>query len=1037
MFRKITPIAVLLTLALAGSGFALPALTVTTSDPMEFGSIYVGDEGSGIMTVKNTGTIGSTLHITGFVFTGDAVFSISPPATKSLARNASQNWTIYFDPTSAGDINGQVEIQNSDGIGSGYVTLHGTALEPAGIASTDYPAGMDFGIVQVTQSTDIVDLTIQNIGPADLNVTAVSITVGSDVFSITATDAPDLPYVLGTDAFYTYTVTFTPIAEATYNGTLSIESDDPASPLNVSLTGNGKFISEEGYCNPDSADANGIAVSGSYAYAPIGNAGLRKYDISTPSNPTKVGDYNTAGTAYGVCVSGDYIYVAWGVTGLVVLNVNGAATPTLAWSLNIPDTAFAVQVYGDYAYVADGVNGMRVININTHLEVGSLIPGGAGSTAREIDVEYPYAYLADAAQGLRIINITNPASPSLTGSRSGIGVARNVEVVGNYAYMADDINGLKIVDCSHRPIPQTLGTYDSPGTAYGVAILDNFAYIADGSPGVEVVDITDASNPVVAATFTTPGTAKEIVINGNYAYISYGTSGLRVLDVSHYTLQLDHSQKTDQLIPNRWKLIGIPVNVTNGNVASLFSDLTGAAGTDWRLSRWCVKNQNYIRYGEADQPPGPAGEVNLDPPDFAPGLGFWVKQVTANPINLTISTSENIGRVPQNQRYSVPLQRMVDNAPPGLGNEDYRGLTQIANPFNYTCDWRNTSIYNFSAGTFKSIVDAATAGWISGYAYQWTQAADGRNGEYIAINYQGNADPPDYNIPEWEGFWVEQTTTDSLKVRFQPTGFNGGLMPRPPGNNEDDEEGWALQLIVSTAEADYRSSDNRAAVNSLALDGYDRFDAFEFTPMGDSYVQLYFPHPEFEEVLAEEFTYDYRSLDFTQPKVWDFTVQTWKLQRREIVLTWPGLGDISRDYRFALRNLDTGEEIAPMQPGGLYSFTADTLNATVMHFRLTATYNPNGVVKEDPTPTQFGMVSVYPNPFNNVMTMEYRLPNAVNISLRIFDLVGREVAVLQNGNQIAGAHKITWNSDRMASGLYYVKLDYAGVSSMQKVLLLK
>jgi tetratricopeptide (TPR) repeat protein len=79
------------------------------------------------------------------------------------------------------------------------------------------------------------------------------------------------------------------------------------------------------------------------------------------------------------------------------------------------------------------------------------------------------------------------------------------------------------------------------------------------------------------------------------------------------------------------------------------------------------------------------------------------------------------------------------------------------------------------------------------------------------------------------------------------------------------------------------------------------------------------------------------------------------------------------------------------------------------------------------TPTGFALESNYPNPFNPSTQISYLLPEAGNVSLVIYDVLGREVANLADGYQQAGRYTVTWNSTRtsgipVASGVYFARL---------------
>jgi hypothetical protein len=91
-------------------------------------------------------------------------------------------------------------------------------------------------------------------------------------------------------------------------------------------------------------------------------------------------------------------------------------------------------------------------------------------------------------------------------------------------------------------------------------------------------------------------------------------------------------------------------------------------------------------------------------------------------------------------------------------------------------------------------------------------------------------------------------------------------------------------------------------------------------------------------------------------------------------------------------------------------------------------------------PCEFSLGAAYPNPFNPQTTIPYTLAERSRVSLRIFDVLGREVAVPVREMQEPGEHRVSWNAGGLPSGLYFCRLEAAGGRNFQatrKLMLLK
>ncbi len=88
-------------------------------------------------------------------------------------------------------------------------------------------------------------------------------------------------------------------------------------------------------------------------------------------------------------------------------------------------------------------------------------------------------------------------------------------------------------------------------------------------------------------------------------------------------------------------------------------------------------------------------------------------------------------------------------------------------------------------------------------------------------------------------------------------------------------------------------------------------------------------------------------------------------------------------------------------------------------------------------PLEWALDAVWPNPFNPSVQIRYGLKEATTVTLRVFDILGREVAVMAENPQVAGWHTVTFTADNLASGMYFLRLDAGPLHETRKLILLK
>jgi hypothetical protein len=88
-------------------------------------------------------------------------------------------------------------------------------------------------------------------------------------------------------------------------------------------------------------------------------------------------------------------------------------------------------------------------------------------------------------------------------------------------------------------------------------------------------------------------------------------------------------------------------------------------------------------------------------------------------------------------------------------------------------------------------------------------------------------------------------------------------------------------------------------------------------------------------------------------------------------------------------------------------------------------------------PSGFRLSQNYPNPFNPVTNIEFALPNKSFVKLVVYDMLGKMVETLVNGEYGAGTYKVDWNAANLPSGVYFYKLETGSFTSVKKMMLVK
>ncbi|OYV86602.1 MAG: hypothetical protein B7Z63_03750, partial [Ignavibacteriae bacterium 37-53-5] len=156
------------------------------------------------------------------------------------------------------------------------------------------------------------------------------------------------------------------------------------------------------------------------------------------------------------------------------------------------------------------------------------------------------------------------------------------------------------------------------------------------------------------------------------------------------------------------------------------------------------------------------------------------------------------------------------------------------------------------------------------------------------------------------------------------------------------------------------------------------------------------------------------------------------------------LANADSSYMFGETAIDNHSPVAATQFNSIIFALNSGTGATAMNLsNIQVTMAPSPVVtgvkgaSGSEVPKTFALDQNYPNPFNPSTVIAYQLPKASKVVLKVYDVLGREVATLVNGTESAGSYKVTFNMDKYASGVYFVRMVAGSFVHVQKMMLLK
>jgi hypothetical protein len=291
-------------------------------------------------------------------------------------------------------------------------------------------------------------------------------------------------------------------------------------------------------------------------------------------------------------------------------------------------------------------------------------------------------------------------------------------------------------------------------------------------------------------------------------------------------------------------------------------------------------------------------------------------------------------------------------------------------------------------------------------------------------------------LQPYQGYFIFNRANANIKLIIPPVASATSKQSLARVNSSNAE--WELQIKARSQEA--RDDFNLLGINQAASENWDVLDYTEPPPIGE-YVSLYFPHNDWE-VFPGNYTTDFRD-QLGPGQTWTFTITT-NIPHSEVQLTIEGVESIFQDVEVIL--LDERLNVSKnLRADNSYAFPTGS-QGTIKTLKLvvgSSDYLSDEVSDIALVPVDFELSQNFPNPFNPGTAIRYGLPRSEKVRIRIYDLLGREVKTLIDGEQQeAGFHIITWNGQdkngrTVASGVYIYRMEAGKFTQTRKMILVK
>ncbi|MEX0609182.1 MAG: invasin domain 3-containing protein [Balneolaceae bacterium] len=393
--------------------------------------------------------------------------------------------------------------------------------------------------------------------------------------------------------------------------------------------------------------------------------------------------------------------------------------------------------------------------------------------------------------------------------------------------------------------------------------------------------------------------------------------------------------------------------------------------------------------------------------------------------------------VPDDGRYNQALPDTLEIQ----GEENDGNGTDFTFPVTYSAS-ADTG-WNLVGNPFMATIDWDDGNWtktnMDNAIYVW----DPSTNDYLVWNGTTGS-LGDGTVSPFQAFWVKANGNGSPSLKVNKTSkTTGGIFKK---------ERAGEPVIELALKASGMEKMTHISFSSGGSTGKDSFDAYRLLPFNsDTYLELFSLLKDGTELAINNMPRNFGIPIEIPIHIGGFI--SGKPVEGEVDLSWNGVENIPSGWEISLVDKQFDKTFSLLEPDD-YSFRLQASSNKTAAKQAPASYklvtkskakaqNARFVLRIEPgddaegLPDTFQLSNNYPNPFNAQTTFEFATPLEGPVSINIFDILGRKAATLVNDRYPAGYHRVNWNANSMASGVYFAIFQAQNNRIVKKLTLIK